>query len=104
MPMTLATFMDIFDIWSFHVMFWSSVIHKKLKLVTCSTGLPLIEILSFGIVRGCLKNIMNFDLATFNPIRSGGALKAPPPMIFCSHALNIGAALLCVGDFSQKIV
>ena len=36
-----------------------------LKLVTCSTGLPLIEILSFGIVRGCLKNIMNFDLATF---------------------------------------
>ena len=38
-----------------------------------------------------------------NPIRSGGALKAPPP-IFCSHAFNIGAALLCVGDFSQKIV
>ena len=63
MPMTLATFMDILDIWSFHVMFWSSVNPKKLKLVTCSTGLPLIEILSFGIVRGCLKNIMNFDLA-----------------------------------------
>ena len=42
----------------------------------------------------------------FNPIRSGGgALKAPPPPpIFCSHAFNIGAALLCVGDFSQKIV
>ena len=40
-----------------------------------------------------------------NPIRSGGggALKAPPP-IFCSHAFNFGAALLCVGDFSQKIV
>ena len=36
----------------------------------------------------------------FNPIRSGGgALKAPPP-IFCSHAFNFGAALLCVGDFS----
>ena len=33
----------------------------------------------------------------------GGALKAPPP-IFCSHAFNFGAALLCVGDFSQKIV
>ena len=38
---------------------------KKLKLVTCSTGLPSIEILSFGIIRGCLKNIINFDLATF---------------------------------------
>ena len=40
-----------------------------------------------------------------NPIRSGGggALKAPPP-IFCSHAFNFGAALLCVGDFFQKIV
>ena len=46
------------------------------------------------------------DIKTlFNPIRSGGggALKAPPP-IFCSHAFNFGAALLCVGDFSQKIV
>ena len=42
---------------------------------------------------------------SFNPIRSGeGALKAPPPPIFCSHAFNFGAALLCVGDFSQKIV
>ena len=42
----------------------------------------------------------------FNPIRSGGggALKAPPPPIFFSHAFNFGAALLCVGDFSQKIV
>ena len=34
----------------------------------------------------------------------GGALKAPPPPIFCSHAFNFGAALLCVGDFSQEIV
>ena len=34
-------------------------------------------------------------------IRGGrGALKAPPPPIFCSHAFNFGAALLCVGDFS----
>ena len=43
-----------------------------------------------------------------NPIRSGGggALKAPPPPppIVCSHAFNFVAALLCVGDFSQKIV
>ena len=36
-----------------------------------------------------------------NPIRSGGALKAPPP-IFCPHAFNFGATLLCVGDFSKK--
>ena len=41
----------------------------------------------------------------FNPIRSGGGFKSPPPPpIFCSHAFNFGAALLCVGDFSQKIV
>ena len=41
----------------------------------------------------------------FNPIRSGGggALKAPPLPIFCSHAFNFGTALLCVGDFSQKV-
>ena len=41
-----------------------------------------------------------------NPIRSGGGggLLKPSPPIFCSHAFNFGAALLCVGDFSQKIV
>ena len=33
----------------------------------------------------------------------GVALKAPPP-IFCPHAFNFGATILCVGDFSQKIV
>ena len=40
----------------------------------------------------------------FNPIRSGGRLlKPPPPLpIFCSHAFNFGAALLCVCDFSKK--
>ena len=48
---------------------------------------------------------LEFEM-NFNPMRSGGggALKAPPPPIFCSHAFNFGAALLCVGDFSQKIV
>ena len=25
-----------------------------------------------------------------------------PPPIFCSHAFNIGAALLCVGDVPKK--
>ena len=37
-----------------------------------------------------------------NPIRSGEGLYKPPPPIFCSHAFNFGAALLCVGDFSPK--
>ena len=43
------------------------------------------------------------NVAVFNPIRSGGggALKASPP-IFCPHAFNFGATLLCVGVFSQK--
>ena len=42
-------------------------------------------------------------LTLYDP--GGGALKAPPPpSIFCSHAFNFGAALLCDGDFSQKIV
>ena len=40
-------------------------------------------------------------LTLYDP--GGWALKAPHP-IFCSHAFNFGAALLCVGDFSQKIV
>ena len=34
----------------------------------------------------------------------GGLLKHPPPPKFCPHAFNSGATLLCVGDFSQKIV
>ena len=42
------------------------------------------------------------SLTLYDP--GGAALKAPPPPIFCSHAFNFGAALLCVGDFSQKIV
>ena len=33
----------------------------------------------------------------------GGGFKTPPP-IFCPHAFNLGATLLCVGDISQKIV
>ena len=43
---------------------------------------------------------VQYDLTLYDP--GGGALKAPPPPIFCSHAFNFGAALLCVGDFSQK--
>ena len=56
----------------------------------------------------CRKNNKKNEIfVDLNPIRSGGggALKAPPPPpIFCSHAFKFGATLLCVGDFSQKIV
>ena len=38
-----------------------------------------------------------------NPIRIGRDFKAAPPK-FCHHAFNPGATLLCVGDFSYKIV
>ena len=48
-----------------------------------------------------LKLILCNVLTLYDP--GGGALKAPPP-IFCFHAFNFGAVLLCVGDFSQKIV
>ena len=50
--------------------------------------------------------LSSITLFCFNPIRSrGGGFKSPPPPpIFCSHAFNFGATLLCVGDFSQKIV
>ena len=49
-----------------------------------------------------LVNVMVLGLTLYDP---RGALKAPPPPpIFCPHAFNFGAALLCVGDFSQKIV
>ena len=34
----------------------------------------------------------------------GWGFKSPFPPISCSHAFNFGATLLCVGDFSQKIV
>ena len=47
-------------------MFWSIVIPKKLKLVTCSIGLSLIDKLRVGTILGCLKNSINFDLATFS--------------------------------------
>ena len=47
-------------------MFWSMVIPKKLKLVTCSTKLPLIDKLSVGTILGCLKNSINFDLIISN--------------------------------------
>ena len=48
-----------------------------------------------------MKEVIAAYLTLYDP---GWALKAPPPPIFCSHAFNFGAALLCVGDFSQKIV
>ena len=48
--------------------------------------------------------ICQTTLTLYDP-GGGGALKAPPPPpIFCPHAFNFGATILCVGDFSQKIV
>ena len=47
---------------------------------------------------------------SINPIRSnggGGALNPPPPPpppSFCTHAFNFEDTLLCIEDFSQKIV
>ena len=64
--MTLATFIEIFEISSFQVMSWSMVIPKKLRLVTCSIGLSLIDKLSVGTILGYLKNSIKFDLATFS--------------------------------------
>ena len=56
-------------------------------------------------VEGGLQGGSGHDFMSINPIRSGGrGFKSPPPPIFCSHAFNFGAALLCAGDFSQKIV
>ena len=54
-----------------------------------------------SIAKYCQKYFTRASLTLYDP--GGGALKAPPPN-FCSHAFNFRAALLCVGDFSQKIV
>ena len=55
--------------------------------------------LSIDIYKKAL--IIIVPLILYDP--GGGALKPPPP-IFCPHGFNFGATLLCVGDFSQKIV
>ena len=49
--------------------------------------------------------VVIISLTLYDP-GGGGGVKSPPPPppIFCSHAFNFGAALLCVCDFSQKIV
>ena len=44
----------------------------------------------------------NINLTLYHP--GVGGFKSPPPPIICPHAFNFGAALMCVGDFSQKIV
>ena len=41
-------------------------------------------------------------LTLYDPGRGG--CKSTPPPNFCSHAFNIRATSLWVGDFSQKIV
>ena len=44
----------------------------------------------------------NFSLTLYDP--GGGGFKRATPPIFCTHAFNFGATLLCVDDFSKKIV
>ena len=41
-------------------------------------------------------------LLTLYDTGGGGGFKSPPPPIFCPHAFNFGATLLCVGEFSPK--
>ena len=47
---------------------------------------------------------LNGTPSTFvNTIRTGGGcFKSLPPPIFCTHAFNFRATLLCVGDFFQQ--
>ena len=60
---------------------------------------------TININPGAIKTLEKTQGRLLNPTRSGGrGFKSHPPPIFCSHAFNFGAALLCVGDFSQKIV
>ena len=49
--------------------------------------------------------IIYIDMQCINPIGSwgGGGFKSPP-LNFCPQAFNFGATLLCVRDFSQKLV
>ena len=54
----------------------------------------------FRLFCACMLLVPYFLL---NSIRSGLAFKAAP-LKFCHHAFNSGATLLCVGDFSHKIV
>ena len=42
------------------------------------------------------------SLTLYDPGGGGGGFKSPPSDFLLSR--NFGAALLCVGDFSQKIV
>ena len=61
-PITLEILIKIFRMCWVQVMFWSIVMPKKLNSWTLSIWLPLAHKLSLGIILGCLKNIMNFDL------------------------------------------
>ena len=67
---------------------------KKLVQSRCDSNL-------YETLKGHFNKYRNI-LTLYDP--GGGGFKSPPPPIFCSHAFNSGAALLCVGDFSQKIV
>ena len=76
----------------------SEILNKQFQSVftkRSTTATPRL----FGDKYPSIENL-SITLTLFDP---WGVLKAPRP-IFCSHAFNFGDALLCVGDFSQKIV
>ena len=62
---TLEIYIAVFATGSFHVIFWSILVPRKLNSATCSIAFPAIFQLSFGITFGCLKNIINLDFAVF---------------------------------------
>ena len=39
-----------------------------------------------------------------HPFKSVPLKRPPPPTVFCPHAFNFRATLLCVGDYSHKIL
>ena len=68
--------------------------------IDCVPTVTVMLVGSLFLLKTMHSVLVSFSLTLYDP---GGALKAPPP-IFCSHAFNFGAALLYIGDFSQKIV
>ena len=76
------------------------------KLVGPKLYIKLLVIL--GLTYGITYLIIFQQMCSILPLTlydpGGGALKAHPPHFFGPHAFNFGDTLLCVRDFSQKIV
>ena len=69
-------------------------LYKQVRMLYCRSNC-LVELYIYLI-----SAVKQYCLTLYDP---GGALKAPPPPpIFCPHAFNFGATLLCVGAFPKK--